>query len=61
MNLLPIPVLDGGLILIAIIECIFRRKVKPSIQYYIQFIGLGFILILFIIGLYGDISYFIGK
>lgn len=61
MNLLPIPVLDGGLILIALIEALFRKKIKPSIQYYIQFIGLGFIFILFIIGLYGDISYFMSK
>ena len=61
MNLLPIPILDGGLILIAIIEVIFRKKVKPKIQYYIQFIGLGFIAILFVIGLTGDISYFISK
>lgn len=61
MNLLPIPILDGGLILIAIIETVFRRKIKPKIQYYIQFIGLGFIAIIFVIGLTGDISYFIGK
>ena len=58
MNLLPVPVLDGGLILIAIIETISRRKVPPKVQYYIQFIGFAFIGILFIIGLIGDISYF---
>ena len=61
MNLLPIPTLDGGLILIALIEAIFRKKVKPKIQYYIQFIGLGLILILFVLGMIGDISYFIGR
>ena len=59
MNLLPVPVLDGGLILIAIIETISRRKVPPKVQYYIQFIGFAFIAILFIIGLIGDINYFI--
>lgn len=59
MNLLPVPVLDGGLILIALIETIFNKKVNPKIQYYIQFIGLAFILILFIIGTFSDISYFI--
>lgn len=61
MNLLPIPVLDGGLILIALIECVFRRKINPKIQYYIQFIGIAFILILFSISLFGDISYFINN
>ncbi|MBO4533087.1 MAG: site-2 protease family protein [Treponema sp.] len=59
MNLLPVPVLDGGLILIAIIEAVSRRKVPPKVQYYIQFIGFAFIAILFIIGLVGDINYFI--
>lgn len=61
MNLLPIPILDGGIILIAFIEIIFRRKINPKIQYYIQFIGLAFIAVLFIIGLKGDISFLIHK
>ena len=59
MNLLPIPVLDGGLILVALIETISRKKVPPKVQYRIQFIGFAFIAILFIIGLIGDINYFI--
>ena len=59
MNLLPVPVLDGGLILIAIIEAVSRRKVPPKVQYYIQFIGFAFIAVLFIIGLIGDINYFV--
>ncbi len=61
MNLLPIPILDGGIILIAFIEIIIRRKVSPKIQYYIQFIGLAFILIIFIIALKGDITFFLNR
>lgn len=61
MNLLPIPVLDGGLILIALIEIIIRRRVSPHLQYYVQFIGLAFIAFIFIIGLKGDIFYFINR
>lgn len=61
MNLLPIPILDGGLILIAIIEFVFHKKINPKIQYYIQFIGLAFIALLFIIGSQGDIKYFLNK
>ena len=61
MNLLPIPVLDGGLILIAFIEIIIRRKISPRIQYYVQFIGLAFIAFIFIIGIKGDIFYFLNR
>ncbi len=61
MNLLPIPILDGGIIFIAFIELIIRKKINPKIQYYIQFIGLAFIAILFIIGLTGDINFFIHR
>lgn len=59
MNLLPVPILDGGLILFAIIEFFANRKLSPKVLYYIQFVGLGFIAILFFIGLNGDIHYFI--
>ena len=61
MNLLPVPVLDGGLILIAFIEIIIRRRINPRIQYYVQFIGLAFIAFLFIIGVKGDILFFLNR
>ena len=61
MNLLPIPVLDGGLILIAFIEIFIRKRINPRIQYYVQFIGLAFIAFIFIIGLRGDINFFMKK
>lgn len=61
MNLLPIPILDGGIILFAFIEIIIRQKLNPKIQYYVQFIGLAFIGLLFIIGLKGDITFFLNR
>lgn len=61
MNLLPVPVLDGGLILFAMIEFISRRKISPKVLYYIQFVGVAIIGLLFIIGLFGDIKYFMRK
>lgn len=57
MNLLPVPILDGGLILFAAIEMVFRRPLKPKTLYYVQFIGVAFILFLFIFALFGDIQY----
>lgn len=61
MNLLTLPILDGGLILVALIETFSHKKLKPKIQYYIQFIGIAFIAILFILAMTSDISYFINK
>ena len=59
MNLLPIPILDGGLILFAFIEFIRKKQIKPKVLYYVQFIGIGLIVILFVIALFSDINYFI--
>ena len=59
MNLLPIPVLDGGLIFTACIECILRRQIPPRVLYYTQFIGIAFIATLFVFALWVDILYII--
>lgn len=61
MNLLPVPVLDGGLILFAFIELVSRRKLPPKALYYIQFAGIAFILLVFMVGFTGDIKYFAGR
>lgn len=60
-NLLPIPILDGGLILFAFIEFIARRKMHPKVLYYIQIAGLVIVAGLAVLAIVGDISYFIGK
>ncbi|MBQ1832821.1 MAG: site-2 protease family protein, partial [Treponema sp.] len=60
-NLLPIPILDGGLILFALIEWIARRKMHPKLLYYIQLAGLVVVVGLVVLAIVGDIRYFIGK
>lgn len=57
MNLLPIPILDGGLILFSLIEWISHKQIKPKILYYVQFIGVGFIMFIFLFSLFGDIRF----
>lgn len=57
MNLLPIPILDGGLILFSVIEAITRKPLKPKTLYYVQFIGMAFIVCLFVFAMFGDIKY----
>lgn len=59
MNLLPVPILDGRLILTAFIECMCRRQIPPRILYYTQFIGIAFIAVLFFFALWADILYLI--
>jgi regulator of sigma E protease len=44
LNLLPIPALDGGRILLALPELLFRRRVPTKIENYIN--AIGFILLL---------------
>ncbi|MCI7035624.1 MAG: RIP metalloprotease RseP [Spirochaetia bacterium] len=58
-NLLPIPVLDGGLILVALVEWIIRKKIKAKILYYIQLIGLTLVISIGAFAIFGDILYFI--
>ncbi|MDD2229419.1 MAG: RIP metalloprotease RseP [Candidatus Cloacimonetes bacterium] len=56
MNLLPIPVLDGGHILFAFFEGIFRRPVPLQVQAFLQRIGLALLLLLMVFAFYSDIS-----
>lgn len=58
MNLLPVPILDGALVLFSLIELLFRRKMNPKALYYIQYVGIAFIAALFTAGLFSDITYF---
>lgn len=46
MNLLPIPVLDGGLIFICLLEFIFRRSLPVKAEKYIS--GFGYVILIFL-------------
>ncbi|MCR5395160.1 MAG: RIP metalloprotease RseP [Bacteroidales bacterium] len=48
MNILPIPMLDGGHILILLIETIMRRPLSDKFKDRLQYIGFGFIVLLMI-------------
>ncbi|HOH98655.1 MAG TPA: RIP metalloprotease RseP [Candidatus Cloacimonadota bacterium] len=56
MNLLPIPVLDGGHIMFCIIEGIIGRPVPLKIQAIAQRIGLLILVTLMVFAFYSDIS-----
>ena len=55
INLLPIPVLDGGHLLFVAIEGIKGSPVSPRVHNYSQLLGLVFILLLLVYVTYNDI------
>jgi regulator of sigma E protease len=56
LNLLPIPVLDGGNILIQILEAMKGSPFSPRTRDYILRAGLAFIALLVVVVMYNDIS-----
>ena len=59
-NLLPIPALDGGKILILLIEAIRRKPLKQETEIQIQLIGFSLIIALSLYVTYNDVLKFFG-
>jgi regulator of sigma E protease len=59
MNLLPIPALDGGMILIFILEAFIRKPIKPKFLSYYQLFGTIIIMSLILISFISDILFLI--
>lgn len=55
LNLLPIPVLDGGQILFCILEIIFRRPVPLRAQEYATRVGIVLLLGLMVLATFNDV------
>lgn len=58
VNLLPIPILDGGHILFSLIEVVVRRKIPDKTVAVAQKIGLGILICIMVLATYNDISRF---
>ncbi len=58
MNLLPIPVLDGGFILLFAYEALRRKPLSFKLLYRFQVIGAAIILLLLVFALTNDFFYF---
>jgi regulator of sigma E protease len=61
MNLLPIPVLDGGQILFHIYEGIFKKSLAINMQILLQQIGFMLLIFLMFFAFYSDISKVVAK
>lgn len=55
INLLPLPVFDGGRILLMLVEKITKKKINEKIEYYINFIGFGLMILLMVFVTINDI------
>ncbi len=57
LNLLPIPLLDGGYLAFYTIEILTKIKISDATQQLFNILGLTFIILLLLITLYNDIIY----
>ncbi len=55
LNLLPIPILDGGHILFYVIELVTRRPVSIRVREMAQQVGMAMLLMLMVLAFYNDI------
>lgn len=55
LNLLPIPVLDGGWLLIFLIEALRGKPLKEEHRGLAQFLGLALLLMLMVYATYSDL------
>lgn len=58
MNLLPIPALDGGQILLTVYEILSRKPLHPRLVYRFQIVGTVMILALLAFAVFNDILFF---
>ncbi len=61
LNLLPVPVLDGGMILFCLIECIIRKPISIKKREMAQKIGFFLLILLMVIVFYNDLVRIITK
>jgi regulator of sigma E protease len=60
-NLLPIPLLDGGLIIIFAIEAIRKKALKPKALYRVTMAGFFLVALIFLFSVFNDILFFFFK
>lgn len=61
INLFPIPVLDGGHVVIYLLEIVSRRELNAKFRDYLFKVGLGFILFLMVFATWNDIKHLITR
>ncbi|MCL2214570.1 MAG: RIP metalloprotease RseP [Treponema sp.] len=59
MNMLPLPMLDGGMIILFLVEMIRRKPIPPKAISVFNACGMAIILCLMVLALFGDIMFFV--
>ena len=60
LNLLPVPILDGGFIIFLLIELIIGRPLNIKKREFAQKFGIGLLVLLMIVVIYNDITRILG-
>jgi len=58
MNLLPVPALDGGRLVLLLVEAVIRKPVPQKLEMIITVAGFIFLMIVTVLVLFNDISRF---
>lgn len=61
INLFPIPLLDGGHVIIYLLEIVSRRELNTKVKDFLFKVGLGFILFLMVFATWNDIKHLITR
>ena len=61
MNLLPLPIIDGGMIILFLVEWIRRKPAHPKAIAVFQTCGMIIIFSLLVLALFGDILFFVRR
>lgn len=61
MNLLPIPVLDGGQVVLALAEGLKGSPLRVRTLYRYQFVGTALLMVLLVVATLGDLFFFTGR
>jgi regulator of sigma E protease len=56
VNMLPIPILDGGVILMLLIEMLMRRDMDMRMKEAVVKVGFVFLMVVVVFAIYNDIS-----
>ena len=57
MNLLPVPVLDGGHIMFYLYEMVTGKKVSDAVMSRLVYVGMSLLLLLMVFAIFNDVYY----